>query len=66
MLDLERHDRPNTTKPSQRVSNPSRRELLEALSRCGGNQSRAAELLQVPRKRLRDLIHFYDLPLPRS
>lgn len=64
--DLETLPQPNATKPSQRVSNPSRRELLAALSHCGGNQSRAAELLGVPRKRLRDLVRFYDLPLPRG
>ena len=56
---------PQATKPSQRVSNPSKRQVLAALGDCGGNQSRAARQLGVPRKRLRDLVHFYQLPLPR-
>ncbi len=53
-------------KPSSRVSNPSKGELRRAITRCGGNQSRTAELLGIPRKRLRDLLEFYDLPLPRG
>jgi len=53
-------------KPSSRVANPSKGELRRAIARCGGNQSRTAELLGIPRKRLRELLEFYDLPLPRG
>ncbi len=55
-----------TTKLSRRVSNPSRHRVVDTLSECGGNQRRAAELLGIPRKRLRELIVSYDLPLPRA
>lgn len=54
-----------TGKPSRRVVNPSKRQISDALARCGGNQSRAAQALGIPRNRLRDLIAFYELPLPR-
>jgi DNA-binding NtrC family response regulator len=54
------------TKPSSRVANPSKGELRKAIARCGGNQSRTADLLGIPRKRLRELLEFYDLPLPRG
>jgi DNA-binding NtrC family response regulator/pSer/pThr/pTyr-binding forkhead associated (FHA) protein len=53
-------------KPSRRGTNPSKRELRETLERRGGNQSRACAELGITRSRLRDLMEFYDLPLPRA
>jgi DNA-binding NtrC family response regulator len=53
-------------KPSKRVVNPSRRQVKEALVACAGNQTRTADLLGIPRKRLRYLMACYELPLPRG
>jgi two-component system, NtrC family, response regulator AtoC len=56
-----------TAPPEPRsISEIEKQAIIDALVRCGGNQSRAAELLGMPRrtfcKRLRD----YNIPRPRA
>jgi len=43
-----------------------RRRILDALERCGGNQTRTAALLGIPRRTLIDRIEGYGLPRPRK
>ncbi len=50
--------------PPERVS--ERERILEALERCGGNQTRAARLLGVSRRTLINRLEEYDLPRPRK
>jgi DNA-binding NtrC family response regulator len=44
----------------------SREQILDALSRCDGNQTRAAELLGVSRRTLVARIAEYGIPRPRK
>lgn len=53
-----------TAPPLARVS--ERERILEALERCGGNQTRAARLLGVSRRTLINRLEEYDLPRPRK
>jgi DNA-binding NtrC family response regulator len=48
------------------TADPERERLLQALSQCGGNQSRAAELLGIPRRTLVRQIARLGLPRPRE
>jgi two-component system, NtrC family, response regulator AtoC len=41
-------------------------ELIEALNSCGGNQTRAAELLGISRRTLVNRLNAYNLPRPRK
>jgi DNA-binding NtrC family response regulator len=42
-----------------------RRRIVDALNQCGGNQTRAAELLGMPRRTLTDKLTQYGIPRPR-
>jgi DNA-binding NtrC family response regulator len=42
-----------------------RKRIVEALDRCGGNQTQAAKLLGMPRRTLVSRIESYGLPRPR-
>ncbi|AKT44043.1 sigma 54-interacting transcriptional regulator [Chondromyces crocatus] len=43
-----------------------RQRILEALERCGGNQTQAAKVLGISRRTLIDRLDAYDLPRPRK
>jgi transcriptional regulator with GAF, ATPase, and Fis domain len=43
-----------------------RQRILDALERCGGNQTQAAKLLGIARRTLIDRLDAYDLPRPRK
>jgi two-component system response regulator AtoC len=43
-----------------------RRRILDALERCGGNQTQAAELLGIARRTLINRLDEYNLPRPRK
>jgi DNA-binding NtrC family response regulator len=43
-----------------------RRRIVEALEKCGGNQTAAAELLGMSRRTLVSRLSTYDLPRPRK
>ena len=43
-----------------------RKRIVEALERCAGNQTRAAELLGMPRRTLVAKLREYDIPRPRK
>ena len=43
-----------------------RQEVLDALERCGGNQTRAAKMLGISRRKLVYLLNELDLPRPRK
>jgi DNA-binding NtrC family response regulator len=43
-----------------------RQRIVEALERCGGNQTAAAEMLGISRRTLVTRLGTYDLPRPRK
>ena len=47
------------------LSEVERRRIVDALTRCAGNQTMAAELLGISRRTLVTRLHAYDLPRPR-
>jgi two-component system response regulator AtoC len=49
----------------QQIEEVERTRLVEALRRCGGNQTQAAELLGISRRTLVTRLGEYDLPRPR-
>jgi DNA-binding NtrC family response regulator len=43
-----------------------RQRIMDALAQCGGNQSKAAEILGISRRTLVSRLDEYDLPRPRK
>jgi DNA-binding NtrC family response regulator len=50
----------------KRVAELERDRILSAIERCGGNQTRAAKLLGMPRRTLVSRLAKYDVPRPRK
>jgi DNA-binding NtrC family response regulator len=50
----------------QQIEEVERARVKEALARCGGNQTQAAELLGISRRTLVTRLSQYDLPRPRK
>jgi two-component system, NtrC family, response regulator AtoC len=50
----------------QRIASLERQMVLEALEKTGGNQSRAAQLLKIPRRTLISRIEAYGIARPRK
>jgi len=48
------------------IKSLERQRIIEALDRCGGNQSKAAELLGVSRRTLVSRMSEFELPRPRK
>jgi DNA-binding NtrC family response regulator len=48
------------------IKSLERQRIIEALERCGGNQSKAAELLGISRRTLVSRLSEFDLPRPRK
>jgi len=48
------------------LADPERRRIVEALRQCGGNQTRAAEVLGVSRRTLSSRLSKYRIPRPRG
>jgi two-component system, NtrC family, response regulator AtoC len=63
-LDLARPLTP--TAPAAAAPMDERERILDALTRCGGNQSRAAELLDMPRRTFVRRLAELDIPRPRG
>jgi two-component system, NtrC family, response regulator AtoC len=52
---------------TQKISAPSERDkILAALAACAGNQSRAAEMLGMPRRTFVNKLDAYDIPRPKK
>jgi DNA-binding NtrC family response regulator len=54
------------TQLSRKIEAVERKRIIEALTKCGGNQTQAAELLRISRRTLVTRLAQYDLPRPRS
>ena len=50
----------------QQMARRERQRIIEALERCGGNQSKAAELLGMSRRTFVSRMSEFDLPRPRK
>jgi DNA-binding NtrC family response regulator len=46
--------------------NDERQRIVEALESCNGNQTRAAKLLQMPRRTLVAKLTVHNIPRPRK
>jgi two-component system response regulator AtoC len=57
---------PPTLVGSRRLVHAGREEIVAALAQCGGNQTRAAELLGVSRRTLINRMEEYGLPRPKK
>ena len=51
---------------ADQLSAAERQRILDALERCGGNQSRAAQELGIPRRTLLRRLDEYGVPRPRK
>jgi len=59
-------DPADATQERPRVENDERQRILEALQKCAGNQTRAAQLLGISRRTLVSRLADFDLPRPRK
>jgi DNA-binding NtrC family response regulator len=60
-------DRPlGETELLQMMEDEERRKILDALDRCGGNQTRAAEILGMSRRTLSKRLNKHGVPRPRK
>ena len=48
------------------VSDLERERIIDALKQCGGNQTKAAEMLGISRRTLLNRLDQYNLPRPRK
>ncbi len=48
------------------LASPERQIILDALEKCAGNQTYAAELLGMPRRTLVAKLAAYNIPRPRK
>jgi two-component system, NtrC family, response regulator AtoC len=55
-----------TKGPSQNMREIEKQAIIDALVRCGGNQTRAAELLGMPRRTFCKRLAEYDIPRPHG
>ncbi len=63
----EEDGRPLTEEDLERMMDEEeRRRILEALDKCGGNQTRAADLLGISRRTLSKRLNKYGVPRPRK
>ena len=60
-------DRPLTESDlSRMMEEEEHRRILDALDKCGGNQTRAADLLGISRRTLSKRLNKYGVPRPRK
>ncbi len=58
--------RPKVDNLKEAVSDLEKERIIQALRDCGGNQTKAAELLGISRRTLVNRLDQYDLPRPRK
>jgi len=58
--------RPSDGPPARPIDPAARKEILDALERTAGNQTRAAELLGISRRTLVTRLTEFDIPRPRK
>ena len=58
--------RPQLDSLKDAVSDLERQRIIDALRTCGGNQTKAAEMLGISRRTLVNRLDQYDLPRPRK
>ena len=52
---------------TQKVAAPTERDkIMTALASCAGNQSRAAEMLGIPRRTFLNKLDAYNIPRPKK
>jgi DNA-binding NtrC family response regulator len=57
---------PSSGKLKTDVEAFERQRIIDALEKCGGNQTRAAKMLGISRRTLTNRLGQYDLPRPRK